>query len=142
MTLLAVERIKLFSTRSPWWCVGMAMVITIGMAALISANTDDRFPLSVSVSQGFTNFGMVVLMVMAALAVVGGRRAPRDPRWWLAVPVGPVLVTTLLFYGAHRIRAPAEPTVVVLAAIALASWHTRPDVEPAEPADRGPDADD
>ena len=28
-----------------------------------------------------------------------------------------VLVTTILFYGAHRIRAPAEPAVVVLAAV-------------------------
>ena len=29
MTLLAVERIKLFSTRSPWWCIGLAAVIMI-----------------------------------------------------------------------------------------------------------------
>jgi hypothetical protein len=30
-----------------------------------------------------------------------------------------VVVATVLFYGAHRIRAPAEPVVVVLAATGL-----------------------
>ena len=40
-------------------------------------------------------------------------------RWWLVVPIVSVLVTTILFYGAHRIRAPAEPVVVVLAAVGL-----------------------
>jgi hypothetical protein len=29
-----------------------------------------------------------------------------------------VLVTTIAFYGAHRIRAPAEPVIVLLAAVA------------------------
>ncbi|PRY45804.1 ABC transporter permease [Umezawaea tangerina] len=86
MTLLAVERIKLFSTRSPWWCMALAMVITIGMAALISANTDDRFPLTVSVSQGFSNFGMVVIMVMAALAVTTEYRFGTIRATFLAVP--------------------------------------------------------
>ena len=80
----------------------------------------------------------------AAWAVVGGHRdlvgrspsrrssggapsaeSPPRPRsrWWLAVPLLTVLVTTVLFYGAHRIRAPAEPAVVVLAAVGLvAGW--------------------
>jgi hypothetical protein len=38
-------------------------------------------------------------------------------RWWLLVPCIAVLLTALLFYGAHRIRAPAEPVVVILAAV-------------------------
>ena len=47
-------------------------------------------------------------------------------RWWLLVPIGAVLVTTVLFYGAHRIRAPAEPVVVVLAAVGVVgSWGGR-----------------
>ncbi|HWO63410.1 MAG TPA: ABC transporter permease [Umezawaea sp.] len=89
VTLLAVERIKLFSTRSPWWCMALAMVITIGMAAVIAANTDERFPLSVPVSQGFTNFGMVVIMVMAALAVTTEYRFGTIRSTFLAAP-GPV----------------------------------------------------
>ena len=32
-----------------------------------------------------------------------------------------VAITTVVFYGAHRIRSPMEPVVVVLAAIALTS---------------------
>ena len=33
MTLLAVERIKLFTTRSPWWCALLTLVLTIVMLA-------------------------------------------------------------------------------------------------------------
>jgi hypothetical protein len=36
-----------------------------------------------------------------------------------------VAITTVVFYGAHRIRAPMEPVVVVLAAIALATIAAR-----------------
>ena len=36
-----------------------------------------------------------------------------------------VLVTAVLFYGAHRIRAPAEPAVVLLAAVAPAVGPSR-----------------
>ena len=39
----------------------------------------------------------------------------------LLTPVVGVAITTVLFYGAHRIRSPMEPVVVVLAAIALVS---------------------
>ena len=53
-----------------------------------------------------------------------------------------VLVTTVVFYGAHRIRAPAEPVVVVLAATGVVAlyqrWTTRrdaPAVRPSSPDD-------
>ena len=66
--------------------------------------------------------GIVCWWLLAILAVLGwwrlGRTAGRA-RWWLMVPVAAVLATTVLFYGAHRIRAPAEPTVVLLAAVAV-----------------------
>jgi hypothetical protein len=53
-------------------------------------------------------------------------RARIGARWWLAVPCVAVLVTAMLFYGAHRIRAPAEPAVVLLAAVAAGRWwHAR-----------------
>ena len=54
-------------------------------------------------------------------------------RWWLVVPLAAVLVTTVLFYGAHRIRAPAEPVLVVLGAVGLLvvrDRRRRPDVQP------------
>ena len=72
--------------------------------------------------------GIVCWWLLAIAAIVGwrvlgrGASTARD-RWWLAVPVLVVLVTTILFYGAHRIRAPAEPAVVLLAAAGLvAVW--------------------
>jgi hypothetical protein len=56
------------------------------------------------------------------LAVAGLRRIDRVSRRLLLVPVVTVLITTVLFYGAHRIRSPLEPTVVVGAAAAIATW--------------------
>jgi len=67
--------------------------------------------------------GIVSWWALAVLAVGGWqvlRRRSVAARGWLMVPAAAVLVTTVLFYGAHRIRAPAEPTVVVLAAVAVA----------------------
>jgi hypothetical protein len=67
--------------------------------------------------------GIVCWWVLAIAAIFGWRRlggdeTTRRSRWWLAVPLLTVLVTTIAFYGAHRIRAPAEPVVVLLAAVA------------------------
>lgn len=82
--------------------------------------------------------GIATWWVLAPMAVVGwivlGRtRGSHDDRskarWWLAVPPVSVLITTVLFYGAHRIRAPAEPVVVLLAAVggvaAYRAWTVR-----------------
>ena len=74
--------------------------------------------------------GIVSWWLLAIAAVAGwmilGRPGPGLPeraraRWWLVVPLATVLVTTVLFYGAHRFRAPAEPVVVLLAGTALAA---------------------
>ena len=72
--------------------------------------------------------GIVCWWVLAIAAIFGWRRlggdeTTRRSRWWLAVPLVTVLVTTVLFYGAHRIRAPAEPVIVLLAAVAgVGAW--------------------
>ncbi|MET0143690.1 MAG: glycosyltransferase family 39 protein [Ilumatobacteraceae bacterium] len=76
--------------------------------------------------------GIAMWWVLAVAAVLGwaALRRPGEgspdraaARWWLVVPVAGVLLTTVLFYGAHRIRAPAEPVVVVLAAAGVvATW--------------------
>lgn len=70
MTLLAVERIKLFSTRSPWWCIGLAAAIAIGFSALFTAlsGTDD-FPVTVGITQIGYGFAAQVLLILAILAV-------------------------------------------------------------------------
>jgi ABC-2 type transport system permease protein len=68
MTLLAVERIKLFTTRSPLWCTLVTLGVTVGFAALI-AGVDSESPVTVASTQFGYGFGLVVIMVMAALAV-------------------------------------------------------------------------
>jgi 4-amino-4-deoxy-L-arabinose transferase-like glycosyltransferase len=91
--------------------------------------------------------GIVFWWVLAPLAVFGwvvcGRHRRTDDRskarWWLIVPPAAVLATTVVFYGAHRIRAPAEPVVVVLAAVGAVAlyerWATRPRETVSEPRD-------
>ncbi|WP_199428979.1 hypothetical protein [Qaidamihabitans albus] len=69
MTLLAVERIKLFSTRSPWWCALVALATTVGFTALIVGNANEQFPATVATTQFGYFFGLAVVMVLAALAV-------------------------------------------------------------------------
>jgi len=123
MTLLAVERIKLFSTRSPWWCMALAISLTIGLAALIAANTSEEFPPSVGLSQSFNNFGMIVIMVMAALAVTTEYRFGTIRATFLAVP--------------GRIQALIAKTVVVALlagvigeVVAFGSWGISKLIQP------------
>lgn len=67
--------------------------------------------------------GIVAWWALAIAAVAGFVRLPRRERCLLALPVVAVLVTTVVFYGGHRIRSSLEPVVVVCAAIAfVAAW--------------------
>jgi ABC-2 type transport system permease protein len=68
MTLLAVERIKLFTTRSPLWCALAAFGITVGFAALVTGADSDSTP-TIATTQFGVNFGLMVIMVMATLAI-------------------------------------------------------------------------
>ncbi|PRW61897.1 hypothetical protein [Actinopolyspora mortivallis] len=69
MTLISVERMKLFSTRSPWWCIVVALGLAIGFAALFTSQLGGEMPTSVAMTQQGNQFGLIVVMVMAALAV-------------------------------------------------------------------------
>jgi 4-amino-4-deoxy-L-arabinose transferase-like glycosyltransferase len=73
--------------------------------------------------------GVAMYFPLVALAIVGAvllRRRRRAELWILAVPVLLVCVTVLLTYGNQRFRAPAELTLVVLAAVTLdAAWRAR-----------------
>jgi ABC-2 type transport system permease protein len=85
MTLLAVERIKLFTTRSPLWCTLIALGITVGFAALI-AGVDNDNPVTVASTQFGYNFGLVVVMVMAALAITTEYRFSTLKATFQAIP--------------------------------------------------------
>ncbi|SDI58877.1 ABC-2 type transport system permease protein [Actinokineospora alba] len=86
MTLLAVERIKLFTTRSPWWCTLIALGVTVGFAALMAGTAEAEVPMTVSASQFGYGFGMVVVMVMAALAVTTEYRFSTIRATFQAIP--------------------------------------------------------
>lgn len=86
MTLLAVERIKLFTTRSPWWCAVIALALTIGFTALVVGNSGAEAPATVASTQFAHSFGMAVIMVLAALAVTTEYRFGTIRTTFQAVP--------------------------------------------------------
>jgi len=106
MTLLAVERIKLFTTRSPWWCALVTLVLTIGFTALVVGNSNADTPATVASTQFAHNFGMAVIMVLAALSVTTEYRFGTIRTTFQAVP--------------HRASALlAKTTVVALLALVI-----------------------
>lgn len=86
MTLLAVERIKLFTTRSPWWCAAVTLVLVIGFAALITGTGGQDFPVSVATTQFGYGFGLAVIMVLAALSITTEYRFGTIRTTFQAVP--------------------------------------------------------
>lgn len=86
MTLLAVERIKLFTTRSPWWCAAITLAIVIGFAALITGTAGGEFQVSVATTQFGYGFGLAVIMVLAALSITTEYRFGTIRTTFQAVP--------------------------------------------------------
>ena len=66
MSLLIAERIKLFSTRSPWWCTALALVASLGFTTAVVALSGD--PTTVSNTQVASSLGLTVIVVMAVLS--------------------------------------------------------------------------
>lgn len=85
MTLLNVERIKLFSTRSPYWCIGLIPVLGIGITLLVSL-VDGGSSASLETSQAWVGFAESVVMVMAALSITTEYRFGTIRNSFLAVP--------------------------------------------------------
>jgi len=71
--------------------------------------------------------GFVSFWLLVPFAVVGAFLMHRWPRpvWPLLSTVVVVTLISALFYGLLRFRAPAEVTLVVLAAVAVAEWWSR-----------------
>ena len=117
MSLIAAERIKLASTRSPWWCAGFAVTSTVALSLVAALATSRDFgtpPTVASTQMGYT-LGLAVVMVMAALAVTTEYSVGTIRTTFLAMP--------------HRGHALAAKTVVVAVlafliglTVALASW--------------------
>jgi 4-amino-4-deoxy-L-arabinose transferase-like glycosyltransferase len=63
--------------------------------------------------------GVAMWWVLAVFAMFGMRRMDRRSRWLLSLPCAAVLITSVVFYGGHRIRSSMEPVVVIAAAVAV-----------------------
>ncbi|SDJ85903.1 ABC-2 type transport system permease protein [Actinopolyspora mzabensis] len=85
MTLLAIERMKLFTTRSPWWCMFAALLLTVGLGVLYAATAPAEFTV-VGATQSGGQLGMMVIMVLAALAVTTEYRFGTIKATFQAVP--------------------------------------------------------
>jgi ABC-2 type transport system permease protein len=85
MTLINVERIKLFTTRSPYWCLALILLASVGFA-LIFGLADGGQEASVYTSQVGQQIGLSVFMVLAVLAVTTEYRFGTIRGTFLAVP--------------------------------------------------------
>jgi ABC-2 type transport system permease protein len=80
------ERIKLTSTRAPWWSAGAALLATTGTGVLLAATVATTAPVTVPLTQSSRVLGTTVLMVLAALAVTTEYATGTIRTTFLAVP--------------------------------------------------------
>jgi ABC-2 type transport system permease protein len=124
MTLIATERIKLFTTRSPWWSTLLALVLSVGFAALIAANIPHDQVFGIREAEGGYQFGLVVMMVMAALAVTTEYRFGTIKTTFQAAPNRIALLLA-------KTTVVAVLSAVVGEAAAFASWAIARAIHPA-----------
>lgn len=80
-----VERIKLFSTKSPYWCLGIIYLAVCGLALAIGLADNGR-EATVATSQGGGPIGLMTFMIMATLSVTTEYRFGTIRNSFLAVP--------------------------------------------------------
>lgn len=85
MTAINVERIKLFSTRSPYWCL-LGIVAAAVMFALMAGLIDHGSQAQVAFALSGVSIGQSVFMVLAALAVTTEYRFGTIRSTFLATP--------------------------------------------------------
>jgi ABC-2 type transport system permease protein len=136
--MIAAERIKLSSTRSPWWCAGIAAIGTAGLSALIAVagSSEGDPPITVASTQFGYIVGMAVVMVMAALAATSEYSVGTIRTTFLAAPRRGVALTAkavvvagvaatvglLAAFGAWALSALLLPTVD-LSLAGVAEWR-------------------
>lgn len=98
------ERIKLLSTKSPYWCVAIVALLAVVFSVLIglsTASSDVADDVRVSdYTNGITQVGIIILMIMAVLAVTSEFRFGTIRTSFQAVPSrGPVMISKAVVYG-------------------------------------------
>ncbi|MEU6563559.1 ABC transporter permease [Nocardia nova] len=123
MGIVAAERIKITTTRSPWWCSAIVIVLGIGFAALLAAVTKaslgkegQTLMTTATAVVGVRGLGVMVLMIMAALTVTSEYRFGIIRSTFQATPNRSlVLVTKAMLTGVY-----AAVLTFVLALVAYA----------------------
>ncbi|GAA2471587.1 ABC transporter permease [Nocardia seriolae] len=99
MGVLTAERIKLTSTRSPWWCSAVVVLLGLGFAVLgavsgraAKGDNSDLYNVSLAVS-GVSGLGVMVLMIMATLSVTSEYRFGVIRTSFLATPARTRVIT-------------------------------------------------
>jgi Dolichyl-phosphate-mannose-protein mannosyltransferase len=100
----------------------------------------DRFAENRPMSWSQVGLGMYYVLAVASVAGVVVLRRRRVPSFPLVALVVSVAVTVVLFYGSTRFRAPAEPALVILAAVAVDALVRRLRHEPDPPGPNPPAA--
>ncbi|MGW5386146.1 ABC transporter permease [Nocardia sp. NPDC003963] len=128
MGVIAAERIKLTSTRSPWWCSLIVVALAVGFAALFGligriAADDPQASgapaLTVDTAfLGISGFGVMVLAIMATLTVTSEYRFGIIRTTFQAVPNRLLVIGTKA--GLVGVYAAALTTVLAFAAYAVA----------------------
>ncbi len=72
MSIVRSEWIKLRSTRSPWWCMAMALLIPMAFGVLITSQSDEGNTIFFTLAG--MQFASAVILVLAALAVTSEYR--------------------------------------------------------------------
>ena len=100
MSLITVERIKLFSTRSPYWCLAAIVAASALFGLLIGSVERGHQAIPYFALRG-VGLGMSIFMVLAALAVTTEYRFNTLKSTFLAAPkrVNVLLAKTLLLAG-------------------------------------------
>nr|BFE51476.1 ABC transporter permease [Saccharothrix mutabilis subsp. capreolus] len=100
IALIGVERIKLFSTRSPWWCVGAAIVLPIVVAVVTTVGSGDS-PVTLDSILAGGSLGLYTLLVMAMLAITTEYRFNTIKLTFQAAPdrVSPLLAKAAVVAG-------------------------------------------
>jgi ABC-2 type transport system permease protein len=91
VTTLTAERIKLFSTRSTWWCSAGALALTLAVAAVYGVSQIDGPGLGISdvaelAKVNATRVGVMLVMTTAVIAVTGEYRHSLIRMTFLATP--------------------------------------------------------
>ncbi|WP_026421727.1 ABC transporter permease [Actinokineospora inagensis] len=138
MSLLTAERIKLLSTRSPWWCGLLAIVLPVGFTVLLATQVNPTnapgFEFTPAATQGTASLGRAVVMVLAALAVTSEYRFGTIRSTFQAAPQR---VAALLAKSAVVVVL----TAVIGAVVGFGSWavfralHSGPDLDLVTAAD-------